>query len=114
MIKLAFNDFLFTSDGIISRAKVTATIKWFNGSKWLIVSSKEFKIKLSLKQGDAPDLNKAYKYAKARLEQYAYIWAGYQARLEIKNQDIILSQLNAFADKANHIIAHNVKYIKEL
>lgn len=114
MIKLTFNNFSFTTDGIVSKAKVTATIKWFNHSKWITVANKEFRIKITLKKEDTPDLNKAYKYAKARLEHHAYMWAGHQAKLEAQNQAIILCQLNDFSDKANYIVSHNVKYIKEL
>lgn len=114
MIKLTFDSFSFTTDGTISTAKICATINCFVRSKWQTVATKQFKIKLTLKDGDAPDLNKAYKIAKARLEQRAYMWANYEATKELENQKYITEQLTAFSNKASHIVSHNAKYIKEL
>ena len=92
MIKLSFSGFKFNTDGIVSKGRIIATIKYFTGKEWDNIGFKEFKTKVSYKPGDKYNLDKAYQIIKAKLEQNAYKWA----------------------DKANHVILHNTGYIVEL
>lgn len=112
MIKLSFSGFNFKTDGIISSARIIATIKWFDGHKWFNVAYKEFKTKVTLKPNEVPDLNKAYKYIKAKLEKDAYIWANSEAKKEFNDTKDKLAIFDSFIDKSNHIISHNTEYLK--
>lgn len=114
MIKLSFSGFKFLNDGIVSKGKVIATIKYFTGKEWDNIGFKEFKTKVTYKSGDKFNLNKAYQIIKAKLEKDAYKWAASEAQKEINNINKEYRHLKDFVDKANHIIVHNTGYIVEL
>lgn len=113
MIKLSFKDFTFETNGIISNAKITAVIKYFLNDKYIEVAHKEFRTKISIKPGDTKDLNKAYKYAEAKLEKDAYLWAVAEANNELLNIQKQFKIFNDFIIKSNHIIVHDVNYLSK-
>lgn len=114
MIKLSFSNFNFTIKGTVSTGEVCATIKYFDGHKWMNVAFKKFTTKVTYKPGDKFDVNIAYKQIKAKLEKDAYAWAGYQAQLQINNINKQYRYLKDFVDKSAHIVVHNNKYISDL
>lgn len=114
MIKLSFSNFIFVNKGTISIGKVCATIKYFNGHKWMDVASKIFSTKVTYKPGDKFDVNIAYKQIKAKLEKDAYTWAGNQAQLQINDINKQYRYLKDFVDKSTHVALHNHKYICDL
>ena len=114
MIKLTFNNFSFTTDGIISKGNVEATIKIFITNKWFDVASKKFITKITLHKDDKFDLDKAYKYIQAKLERDAYAWAGKEAFKELYNIQKSLRVFEDFTEKASHIVAHDNHYLETL
>ena len=112
MIKLQFSNFSFGTNGFVSKGTIQATIKIRVRGKYRTISSKIFNTKITLHKDDTPDLNKAYKYIRAKLERDAYDWAGKEAQKEISNINTHYNELNAFIDKASHIISHDNKYLK--
>jgi len=113
-IKLTFTDFDCHTNGRTTVATIKATI--FNsacGYKY-IIASKKFKVKITCKPEDTPDLNKVFKYCKAELELRAYRWAANKANscaLELQQR---LKAYNAFVYKALNIVSHNKEYINKL
>lgn len=114
MIKLTFSKFTFTTDGTTSKGTIVATIKYYLNGNYKTVASKAFKTKVTLKKGDKPNLNKAYKYIIAKLEKDAYIWANIETFMEITRTQKILNTLDDFSKKAIHVIAHDTEYLKSL
>ncbi len=113
MIKLSFSNFKLYSDGKVSEAQLTATIKWFNGNIWQEVAHKLFQTKLTLKHGDSPDLNKVLAYCRAKLEKDAYKWAGEEAAKELKVIRQHNKIFNDFVKKSKYIVTHNEEYLKK-
>lgn len=112
--KLTFTDFRFKINGKTSTGTQEATIMFFDGKHWVKGMTKKFVKRISLKPGDKPDLNKAYKIVQAMIERAAYWWA---SELIIKNIEITQSTLTAekeFIKKARHITAHDLQYIESL
>lgn len=114
MIKLVFSRFNFTTDGTTSKGSIIATIKYYVNSKYETVAYKEFKTKVTLKEGDKPDLNKAYKYIITKLERDAYAWAGKEVFKELLKTQKILKVLDDFSKKASHIVVHDNHYLETL
>lgn len=112
-IKLAFKQFTFGTDGIKSTAKVKAVLIYNIFGRWHEITNKTFETKITLKQHDIADLNKAYKYAKAKLEKDAYIWANKQAANELLSLKERLNTFNDFVEKSKYIIEHNTEYLKK-
>lgn len=112
-IKLTFKQFTFGTDGITSTAKVKAIILYNIFGKWCEVGSKVFETKITLKEHDISDLNKAYKYVKAKLEKDAYTWANKEATNELLFIEQRLNVFNDFVKKSKYIIEHNTEYLKD-
>ena len=111
-IKLSFKEFEFKTNGAISKAKIKATIFYNTYNKWHEVAEKQFKAKISIKSYDIGDLNKAYKYLKAKLEKDAYAWANKNTEKELIYLKNRLNVFDDFNKKANYIINHNTEYLK--
>lgn len=113
MIKLHFNNFQVGTDGITTIAEINAQIKFLNNNKWIVLDEKSFSTKITLKDKDKFDLNKAYKYIRAKLERKAYNWALgktiYQISLTKKDLEIFTD----FANKAKHIVNHDDEYLSK-
>lgn len=114
MIKLSFSNFIFTIKETVSKGEICATIKYFNGHKWMNVAFKRFTTKVTCKDGDKFDINIAYKQIKAQLEKDAYTWAGNQAQLQINDINKQYRYLKDFVDKSTRVALHNHKYICDL
>ena len=112
MIKLSFDKFNFVTDGIISRGSIIATIKYYLNGKYKTVISKKFETKTTLHKDDTPDLNKAFKYIRAKLERDAYAWAGKEAKKEVFRMNKQYEIFDNFIEKALHIVSHDNKYLK--
>lgn len=113
-IKLTFTDFDCHLNGRTTVATINAIIYHFAWGTNYIVATKRFKIKITRKSEDTPDLNKVFKYCKAELELRAYDWAANKINncaLDVKNR---LKAYNDFTYKALHIVSHNKEYISKL
>lgn len=114
MIKLSFDKFNFVTDGITSRGTIIATIKYYLNGKYRTIASKKFETKTTLHKDDTPDLNKAYKHIRAKLERDAYAWAGKEAFKELLRTQKTLKVLDDFSRKASHIVVHDNHYLETL
>lgn len=113
MIKLAFDNFSFTTDGIVSKGTITGIIKLFIKTKWHVISHRNFTAKITLHKEEKADLNKAYKYIQAKLEKDAYKWAQKEAFKQLLIVQKDLKIFNDFVEKANHIIVHDTAYLNQ-
>lgn len=114
MIKLEFSNFKVIIDGLITKGKITATIKFLTNRRiWETVAFKNFSTKITLHPEDKADLNKAYKYIRAKLEKNAYKWALKNAEKQLL---VVQKDLKAFVDfveKATHIVDHDTEYLNK-
>lgn len=113
MIKLTFSNCEITTNGIITKGKITAVVVIFIENHWKVLETKVFTTKITLKSEDKFDLNKAYKYIQAKLERKAYKWAldkvTYQILLAKKDLEVFIN----FANKAKHIVNHDDEYLSK-
>ena len=112
--KLTFTKFRFKVNGKTSTGTQEATIMFFDGKHWVKGMTKKFVKRISLKPGDKPDLNKAYKIVQAMIERSAYWWASDIISKDIKILESNLAAENKFVKKAQHITAHDLEYIESL
>ena len=112
--KLTFTNFNFKVNGKTSTGMQEATIMFFDGKHWVKFMTKKFVKRISLKPGDKPDLNKAYKIVQAIIERKAYLWASDTVSKDIKILESNLTAGNEFVKKAQHIRAHDLEYIESL
>lgn len=114
MIKLHFSKFKVNTDGIVTSGTIVATIKCFTDrTKWRPIAYKVFNTKITLHSGDKPDLNKAYKYIKAKLEKNAYKWALKNAEKQLLVVQKDLKTFVDFIEKARHIVVHDEDYLSK-
>ncbi len=113
-VKLRFTKITFKCYNNKSIALQDATIMVFNGNVWSKGPTKKFHKKITLKHGDKPDLNKAYKILQAMIEKEAYAWGA-------KESDELLNDLNnringfrIFNNCCKHIVEHDSEYIEYL
>lgn len=78
------------------------------------LSYKKFTHKITLKENDVYDLNKAKKILQAIIEQKAYIWAKKYVDKQILTFEELLKTRKSFSEKADHIIKHDETYINQL
>ncbi len=75
---------------------------------------KKFTHKVTLKENDIYDSNKAKDILQAIIEQKAYIWAKKYIDNQILEFEEILKVRKSFSEKADHIIKHDADYINNL
>lgn len=108
MIKLHFEPITFENKGIYCKGKVAVSLKYDNG----LIRGKIFTTKITLRDNDVFDLNKAYKCIQTLLEKKAYNWAYNITNKERKNLLDFYNQMSEFTDKAKHIVEHDTEYLK--
>jgi len=79
-----------------------------------LLNSKKFTHKITLKENDVYDLNKAKDILQAIIEQKAYIWAKKFIDKQIISFEKIIKIRKSFSEKADHIIKHDETYINQL
>ncbi len=110
MIKLKFlNPIIKTND-----KKTIMSIKCYLCFENIPLSYKKFIHKVTLKENDVYDLNKAKNILQAIIEQKAYIWAKKHIDKQILQFEEILKVRKSFSEKADHIIKHDETYINQL
>jgi len=80
----------------------------------IIIKDKIFTHKITLKENDVYDLNKAKDILQAIIEQKAYIWAKKDVDKQILTFKRILKVRESFSEKATRIIEHDGDYINKL
>lgn len=110
MIKVVFDNPVIVIKGKTTEMKMYATLR-FNGAVGYI---KMFKSTIKLKDGDKYDLQKAKTILQTLCEAKAYIWAKQKAIKMRDDERKILNDLDAFIEKSNHIIHHDIEYLKPL
>lgn len=114
MIKLKFSNFKISTNGLTTKGKITATIKFLtNRRTWETVAFKVFNTKITLHPKDKADLNKAYKYIRAKLEKNAYKWALKNAEKQLLVVQKDLKTFVDFVEKARHIVVHDEDYLSK-
>lgn len=108
--KLHFGNPVIILEGNKTSMSIRATLKY--GKK--AFTCKEFDKSITLHNKDKYDLNKAKNILQACLEQKAYLWAKKIIDKEITNAQNSLNTMNAFSEKATHIIEHDADYINKL
>lgn len=114
MIKLEFSNFKVIIDGLVTKGKITATIKFLTNKRiWETVALRNFNTKITLHPEDKADLNKAYKYIRAKLEKNAYKWALKNAEKQLLIVQKDLKTFVDFVEKARHIVVHDEDYLSK-
>lgn len=108
--ELHFGNPVIILEGNKTSMSIRAGLKY--GKKVFI--SKEFDKSIILHEKDKYDLNKAKNILQASLEQKAYLWAKKTIDKQIERETGYLNDMNAFSEKATHIIEHDAIYINKL
>lgn len=110
MIKLKFSNPTITINGKETIMTITCRLCIANIS----FAGKIFTHKITLKNNDVYDLNKAKNILQAIIEQKAYIWAKKYIDNQILKFEEIIEVRKAFSEKATRIIEHDNNYINKL
>lgn len=114
MIKLQFSNFQLKTDELVTKGKITATIKFLTNKRtWETVALRNFNTKITLHPEDKADLNKAYKYIRAKLEKNAYKWALKNAEKQLLIFQKDIKTFVDFVEKARHIVVHDEDYLSK-
>lgn len=110
MIKVKFSNPTIVLNGKETIMTITALLRWDK----LICYTKRFTHKITLKNGDKYDLNKAKNILQTYIEQRAYLWAKKVIDKQIEKEQIIINDLKSFSEKAIHIIEHDSDYLNNI
>ena len=108
--KLIFGKPIIILEGTKTSMSIRATLEYNKKA----FHCKEFDKSITLHKKDKYDLNKAKNILQASLEQKAYLWAKKIIDKAIIDEQNYLNNLNAFSEKATHIIEHDADYINKL
>lgn len=108
--KLHFGNPVITLKGNKTSMNIAATLKYDKK----VITCKRFNKSIILREKDEYDLNKAKNILQASLEQKAYLWAKKMIDKQIERETGYLNDMNAFSEKATHIIEHDATYINNL
>ncbi len=109
MFKLKFSTPTFTIEGKTTIISISVALHYNH----CFIKIFKIKKKISLKEGDRYDLNKAYKYLQASAEKEAYEKASKVIKNIIEQETYFINKLNTFKNKAEFIVNHDKEYLKE-